>query len=322
MPIQYNKNCRRGGYIMKKFDVLAIGELNVDLIVTGLKSMPVLGREIIVDGCSLTLGSSTAICACGIAKLGMKTGFHGKVGCDKFGDVVLESLKKYKIDTDSIIIDNQINTGITISLSMAKDRALVTYLGAIEELSFDDIDLNLIKNTRHIHVGSYFLQNRLREGLSKLFAFAREYGVTTSLDSGWDDTGNWDYGIHEVLKHTDIFLPNEVEALNITKAKNISEAINILSNYAKIVAVKCGPKGVVGKQGDLILEEVTFDFEPVDTTGAGDSFNAGFIYGFLNGFGLEKCMKYGNACGSISVTRVGGASACASLDEVQKLVNA
>jgi sugar/nucleoside kinase (ribokinase family) len=306
---------------MKKLDVLAIGELNVDLIASGLKTMPILGRELIIDGCSLTMGSSTAICACGISKLGMKTGFLGKLGKDKFGELVLDSLKKHKINTDSVTVDHQINTGITISLSMDKDRALITYPGSIEELSFQEIDLNLIKNARHIHVGSYFLQTKLREGLSKLFAFARENGVTTSLDSGWDDTGNWDYGIVEVLKYTDIFFPNEVEAQNITHRKSAMEAADILSSHANTVVIKCGAKGAVAKRGDLLSSQEAFEVEPIDTTGAGDSFNAGFIYGFLNGFDLETCMRYGNACGSISVTRIGGASACATLDEVRKLVN-
>lgn len=305
---------------MERLDVLAIGELNVDLIASGLKAMPILGRELLIDGCSLTLGSSTAICACGISRLGLKTGFLGKVGEDKFGELVLESLNNYKINTDSVIIDGHINTGITISLSMQKDRALITYPGSIEELSFSDIDLSLVRNTRHIHVGSYFLQNKLREDLPKLFAYARENGVTTSLDSGWDDTGNWDYGIFEVLKHTDIFFPNEVEAQNITRRGNIMEALEILSCNARVAVIKCGAKGAIAKQAGVIRSREPYDMKPVDTTGAGDSFNAGFIYGFLNGNDLDTCMMYGNACGSISVTRVGGASACASLDEVLELV--
>jgi sugar/nucleoside kinase (ribokinase family) len=305
---------------MKEYDVIAIGELNPDLILTGLKSMPVTGREIIAKGCSLVLGSSTAICASGIARLGLKTGFIGKVGKDSFGDTVVEAISKNGIDTSMVIVDESINTGITISLSMAKDRALVTYLGAIEDLSIDDIDINLLDKTRHIHVGSFFLQNKLRSGLSKLFAIAKKKGVTTSLDAGWDDTKQWDYGILEVLKFTDIFFPNEVEALNITKKDNVRDAAEALSKYAGTVVVKCGPKGAAAIRGNEYIEKETYDLKPVDTTGAGDSFNAGFIYGFLNGFNLGKCMNYGNACGSISVTRVGGASSCATLDEVEELI--
>lgn len=306
---------------MKKYDVLAIGELNPDIILTGLKSLPTVGREIIAESFSMALGSSTAICASGMARLGLGTGFIGKIGRDKFGDFVIEEIKKNGIDTNMIIVDENIKTGITISLSMAKDRALVTYLGSIEVLALEDIDMELIKNTRHIHIGSYYLQNRLRPGIPELFASAKENGVSTSLDAGWDDTQQWNGDIFKALKFTDIFMPNESEALNITKKDNVRDAVEALSKHSKIVVVKCGPKGAVGKWGDQVVEQETFDLEPVDTTGAGDSFNAGFIYGFLNGYGLEKCMAYGNACGSISITRIGGASSCATLSEIEELLN-
>ena len=305
---------------MKKFDVLAIGELNVDLIVTGLKSMPVTGREIIAEGCSLVLGSSTAICICGLASMGLETGFVGKLGKDTFGELVLEELCKRSIDTSHIIVDEKIDTGITISLSMAKDRALVTHLGSIAELSVEDIDISLLENTKHIHVGSFFLQHKLRPGLCNLFKTAQAMNITTSLDAGWDDTEDWDDGIFEVLKYTDIFLPNEVEALNITKMDSVEAAIHVLSDYSKVNVIKWGAKGAMGKWGNQITSQKPFDLKPIDTTGAGDSFNAGFIYGYLKGFGLPQCLTYGNACGSISVTKIGGASGCATLEEVRKLI--
>ncbi|MDF2986222.1 MAG: putative carbohydrate kinase [Eubacterium sp.] len=306
---------------MKEFDLLSIGELNVDLILSGLQNMPVVGKEIIADDCSIVLGSSTAICSCGAAKLGLKTGFIGKLGNDSFSEIILKSLAGYGINLEHIIVDEGIKTGITVSLSTKKDRALVTYLGSIDTLSIDDFDLELINKAKHIHVGSYFLQSKLRKGLPKLFSYARERGITTSLDSGWDETENWDYGIFEVLKQTDIFFPNEVEALNITKANSVEEAIDILSKYCGTAVVKLGPKGAVAKRGDSIVSRRPYDVVPVDTTGAGDSFNAGFIFGFINRFDLSDCINYGNACGSISVTNKGGASACASIDQVVAMIN-
>ncbi len=303
-----------------KYDALAIGELNVDLILSGMTRMPVPGQEILAKGCSLTLGSSTAICASGISRLGLKTGFVGKIGRDKFGDVVLENLKKNGIFVDNIIVDENINTGITVSLSSASDRALVTYLGSIESLKLQDINMDLLKSTRHIHVGSFFLQNNLRPGLSKLFKSARELGVTTSLDSGWDDTGNWDYGIYDVLKYTDIFFPNEEEAPRITKKDDLDEALDHLSQFCRISVIKCGPDGAIAKWGDKVYKQKPFDLKAVDKTGAGDSFNAGFIYAFLKELDIKDCMTYGNACGSISITKLGGASSCPSIDEVEQLI--
>lgn len=307
---------------MKRYDVLAIGELNVDLVVTGLKEAPQNGREIIAKGYSLVLGSSTAICACGVSSLGLKTAFLGRVGKDRFGEVVLEGLKRCGISLEHVAEDEGIQTGITISLSSAADRALVTFMGSIGALSYEDIDISVLEKTRHIHVGSYFLQNNLRKDIPRLFALAGEKGVTTSLDAGWDDTQEWDHGILEALKYTDIFFPNEIEAVKIAKARDAVEAADYLSNFCGTVAVKCGPKGAVAREGEKLSVKATYDLKPLDTTGAGDSFNAGFIYAYLRGLDLERCLEYGNACGAISVTRVGGASSCASLEEAEALIKA
>src|SRR5690606_19939561 len=140
--------------------------------------------------------------------------------------------------------------------------------------------------TRHIHVGSFFLQRQLRPGLPRLFEEARKRGVTTSLDVGWDDSGNWDYGIAEVLKFTDIFLPNDQEATRIAGMTTVEEALPILTRYAGQVVVKCGAEGAafMDKDAGEIVRQAGFKTKPVDTTGAGDSFNAGYIYASLQGY--------------------------------------
>lgn len=306
---------------MKQYDVAAIGELNADLVVTGLNGIPQAGKEIIADRYSITLGSSTAICASGLSKLGLKTVFVGKVGNDHLGKVVLEGLKKNDVKMDYVVTDDAIKTGLTISLSDRKDRALVTYLGSISELKFEDIDLSILDKVRHIHVGSFFLQSKLREGLPKLFALAKKKNVTTSLDAGWDDTRNWDYGIWDVLPYTDVFFPNETEALHIAKTGNLSEAVDRLAEKCGTVVVKLGPKGAIAKRGGRVMTQKTYEsLKAVDTTGAGDSFNAGFLYAFLHDKDLQECLRYGNACGSISITKYGGASSCATRKEAEQLM--
>ncbi len=306
---------------MKSYDVVAIGELNADLVMTGLSSMPVPGREIIARGMSLVLGSSTAICAAGMARLGLKTGFTGKIGRDAYGEVVRRSLGEYGVDLSRLLEDASLPTGLTVSLSTPGDRALVTCLGSIDRLCAEDVDLGLLNETRHIHVGSFFLQSGLRPGLAGLFREAHKRGVTTSLDAGWDDTGKWDYGIREVLRHTDFFFPNESEALAITEKASVPEAAEELATLCKTVAVKMGPKGARLVSGCTVIEQAPYDTKPVDTTGAGDSFNAGFLYGFLTGRAPSLCLSLGNACGSIAVTRIGGAAACPSLEEAESLMN-
>ncbi len=305
---------------MKKYDVLAIGELNVDLMISGLKSMPIAGREIIAESSSLVLGSSTAITASWLAKLGLKVVFIVKIGKDSFADVVMEGLQANRIDTSHVIIDESIKTGLTVSLSTPEDRAMVTHMGSIEALTVEDIDFSLLDLTKHIHVGSYFLQTQLRAGIPQLFQEAHRRGVTTSLDAGWDDTNNWDYGIADVLQHTDIFMPNESEAIRVAQKDNVPEALHELAQHTKRVIVKCGADGAVGRSGEEVVQQAGFKVEPVDTTGAGDSFNAGFIYGFLNGYGLRESILYGNACGSINVTHIGGATAPVALRDIEQVV--
>ncbi len=307
---------------MKQYDVLAVGELNVDLILTGMSSLPIPGRELIAETCTLTMGSSTAICAAGMAGLGMKTAFVGKVGQDGYGTLATETLVSYGVDLTHLIVDAGIQTGITVSMSAKNntDRAMVTYLGAISALRAEEIDAALLKKTRHIHVGSFFLQSALRPGLARLFERAHEAGATTSLDAGWDDSLVWDYGLYDVLEHTDVFLPNELEAAAITRCDDIKAAALELSKRCRICTVKCGKKGAVSASDGRLYEAETYDAPVRDTTGAGDSFNAGFLCAFLSGLSIEKALCYGNACGSLSVARLGGASSCPTRPEAERVI--
>ncbi|MCL2379123.1 MAG: carbohydrate kinase family protein [Defluviitaleaceae bacterium] len=307
---------------MAKYDVLAIGELNVDLVMAGFTTPPTLGQEIFADSLSLVLGSSTAIAACAMSAIGLGVGFYGKTGTDPYGQVVMDFLKRYQVDTSFVQADSAIKTGITVALSCGYDRALCTFMGdSIDGFTAYEVPDEAIKSARHIHVGSFFLQPKIREGLCELFAKARSYGVTTSLDAGWDDTRVFDYGIRDVLAHTDFFFPNETEAAHITGHEDVPSAARELAQYCKTAIVKCGEKGAYMVSGDTVLEGKPYPTTPIDTTGAGDTFNAGFLYAYLNGKSFEECLKYGNAAGSISVTRMGGTTACPTLAEVKALIS-
>ena len=307
---------------MKKYDVLAVGEINPDLIMTGFKTMPIKGKEIFCEQMNLVLGSSTVICAAGVAKLGMSVGFVGKVAGDIFGKFCLQELDKLGIDTSRVITEDTVKTGLTISLSDEKDRALVTYLGHIETLDANQITDDMLKTARHIHVGSFFLQTALRKNLADMFRRAKALGLTVSLDAGWDDTDTWDYGLLEALKYVDIFFPNETEALNITKTATVQDAAAQLAKHCKTVCVKCGKSGAYAISEGQIVKKPTYEkIRAVDTTGAGDNFNSGFIYAFLNGMDLYKCVDFGNACGSVSVTKIGGTTGCATLAEAERVIS-
>src|ERR1043166_6727127 len=142
--------------------ILVIGELNVDIVVTGLKSAPEMGTEILVDDCELTLGSASAICASGIRKLGHDVTFVSQVGRDYFGDFCIRALKQLGVSTRHVARKATEKAGVTIALSGKHDRALVTHSGAVATLTSDAIDHPLIKRHDHLHLTSYYLQKALR----------------------------------------------------------------------------------------------------------------------------------------------------------------
>jgi sugar/nucleoside kinase (ribokinase family) len=192
---------------------------------------------------------------------------------------------------------------------------MVTVLGATGTLSLDDFDISIIQSTRHLHVGSFYMNTGIRKDLKNIFIKAKEWGISTSLDTGWDVNETWEDDILPVLEYTDVFIPNETEAMHIVKAATLEEAATELEKICtKTVAIKCGKKGgLLLAGGKRYAIDAMDDVKVVDTTGAGDSFNAGFLYGYLKGLPLPTCLEYGNACGNISVGTVGGTGA--DLDE-------
>ncbi len=301
--------------------ILVIGELNVDLIVSGLPSLPVLGRELLCDDLQMALGSSSAICASCLVALGAAVDFWGKVGRDLYGEFVVSELERRGIGTNGIIRDSGIRTGVTVSLTYPQDRAMFTYLGSIAALRLDDLNLSLLARYDHLHSASIFLQRGLRPGLPALYRAAQEAGLTTSLDSGWDPEERWERDVFDVLPHVDFFLPNEVEALHLTGANTVEEAAVELSHYAGTVVVKLGREGALARTGEQVWQASGFEVEVVDTTGAGDAFNAGFMYAHIvEARPIPGALRFANACGAIAVTTVGGATSPPSAAKVDAFI--
>ncbi|MDZ7342839.1 MAG: carbohydrate kinase family protein [candidate division KSB1 bacterium] len=304
----------------KKFDVIVVGELNVDLILNQIESFPEMGKEKIAQQMTLTLGSSSAIFASNLSSLGAKVAFLGKIGRDAFGDLVLSNLKAKQVDTSMIIQDPSLATGATIVLNFGNDRAMVTHPGAMEHLSFADIAVDQLKQARHLHFSSYFLQPKIKPDVGKLFQQAKQLGLTTSFDAQWDPAEKWDLDLANVLPYVDVFLPNEVEALNLTGEKTLAAALEKLARLGHIIVVKRGEKGSISRQGDSIFEAEPFlNKNVVDAIGAGDSFNAGFIAKFIQGKTVKECQIFGNLMGAINTTQPGGTTAFTNLPEIMKI---
>ena len=304
----------------KKFDVIVVGELNIDLILNQIDGFPVIGKEILADQMTLTLGSSSAICASNMSSLGLKVAFIGKLGNDIFGQFIIDDLKAKGVDTSLIIVEDNLKTGATIALSYDEDRAMVTHQGAMSDLGIDDIDEQQLKLAKHLHFSSYFFQPGFKNSLDSLFKKAKNAGLTTSLDVQWDPSEKWDLDLRKVLPFVDVFFPNEIELQKLTKQNNLELAIENIKNISKYTVVKCGNKGsVLSCNNKIIVKEPFLNKNVMDTIGAGDSFNAGYILKFVKGRSPEECQVFGNLMGAVSTTKPGGTGAFKDPDKVMKI---
>ncbi len=306
----------------KEFDVIVVGELNVDLIMNKLDRFPEVGKEILARQMTLTLGSSAAIFASNISSLGARVAFIGKIGKDKFGEVVLESLQNNDVDVSMIIQDENCGTGATIILNVEEDRANTTYPGAMDLLTINEISEEDLSRAKHLHFSSFFLQPGMRDGVGKLFRTAQKLGLTTSFDMQWDPEEEWNLAVEEILPHVNVFLPNENELMYLSGKNDLNEAINFIKKYTDILAIKSGNQGSTVCFGDEIINLPAFLNESVvDAIGAGDSFNAGFIYKFIMGNSIPECQEFGNLTGAMSTTDAGGTSAFQNYENFKKNAN-
>lgn len=306
----------------KDFDLVVIGDLNADLILQGEDPVPAFGQvEKLVDVGVLTVGGSCGITACGAQRLGLRTACVGVLGNDVLGSFMRSALTAESIDVSACPSDPNRQTGISVILTRpgGEGRAILTAPGTIEVLTVEDIQPDILERSRHIHCGAYFLQPKLHGSLSGFFRSAREMGVTCSLDTNWDPSERWDPGLHDLLETCDLFFPNEGEALRITRRQTVEEALAALADLGPTVAMKLGEAGGVVQSGDGRAWASSPAVSPVDTTGAGDSFNAGYLHGFLKGWVPGKCLTLAVACGSLSTRALGGTGAQPNLDEAMRL---
>jgi sugar/nucleoside kinase (ribokinase family) len=297
-------------------DLVVVGDCNPDLVISGGDVIPEFGQhEKLVDTMSLLIGGSAAITAVAAARLGLRVALVAAIGADPAGDLMLSLLARDRVDTGAMLVCSDQPTGMTTVLSAGADRAILTALGAMTTLTAADVQAALLARARHLHVSSYFLlEESLGPGLAGLLAAAHAHGLTTSLDTNFDPAKRWgDQRLRAALAEVDVFLPNEAEALAISGQADAGAAATALVKDAGAVVIKLGERGALCLPGppappDPILVALP-PVTPVDTTGAGDCFNAGVIAGLLSGLELRDAVAIGCTVGAAATAAVGGTGA-------------
>ncbi|HUC24775.1 MAG TPA: carbohydrate kinase family protein [Streptosporangiaceae bacterium] len=291
------------------FDLIVIGDCNPDVLVVGSDVTPAFGQEEkLVDSMSLVAGGSAAITAVAAARLGLRVALVAAIGADAAGDFMLGELASAGVDTGSMPLRAGTPTGMTVALSRGDDRAILTAPGTIGALTQADLPAALLARTRHVHVSSYFLlEQSLGPALAAALADARAGGATTSLDTNWDPAGAWGAEFFpEVLAQTDLLLPNEAEAERLAGVATLPEAVASLTKAVGRIVVKLGARGALYADGPRQYLATLPQLTPVDTTGAGDCFNAGLLTGLLRGLEPTEALALACATGALSTQGIGG----------------
>jgi sugar/nucleoside kinase (ribokinase family) len=287
------------------FDIIIPGHYFCDLIFTGLDHFPALGTEIFGQGVAVTTGGGALNTSIALRRLGVNVGWAGVLGNDFFSQYVDNALQKEGLsDTLLTRLDAPLSR-VTVALSYPDNRAFVTYADTPPDL----IDLArkaLAKTTcKHIHFAGLVIS----EAALKFMDDCKTQGIRVSMDCQHREETLDAPLVRETLAGLDLFMPNAIEAQRLTGCDNLDDAIQILSKVVPILVVKNGAVGAIVCCNGETAHEVALSLTPLDTTSAGDCFNAGFLAAYLQGRDWPECLRWGNFCGGQSTLGVGGSKA-------------
>ncbi|MEO7054322.1 MAG: sugar kinase [Rhizomicrobium sp.] len=293
-----------------QFDVAIAGEINLDLVLDGIPDPMPAERELLASAFRVTLGSSAAILAHNLSALGTRVSFASLAAKDEFAKLALRFLTDRKVDISGVrYSEGSSGSGVTVVVNHGATRHILSYLGTTSEMRVAHLDLDHLCAARHFHLSSLFLLNGMHKDLPDLFRKIRQRGLTISLDTNDDPDDVWGGVLGDILPLIDVLLPNERELLRITDKSNIAEALTAMSGKVPLTVVKRGPLGAMVQQGKDRHIIPPVHVAPLDSIGAGDSFNAGFLACYVRGFPPETCAAVGNVTGAISTLKPGGIEA-------------
>lgn len=306
-------------------DVLVLGDANPDLVLRGDVVPRFDQAEHLLDSAEFVIGGSGAITAHALTRLGLRTRLLASVGDDPLGVMTREQLVQAGVDVTAVVVSAR-PTGLSVVLSDGPRRATLTHIGAIDADPPTWRVPGDIPRARHLHIASYYLQRRVAAELPRLLPLVRDAGLTVSLDTNLDPTGRFG-GLAEVLSMVDVFLPNAAEARAAARSvtgRSFSDPAAAAGALAAAggcaVVVKDGANGAVLARGGLLLREPGRTLDPVDTTGAGDSFNAGYLASYLAGEDDATALRWACATGAAATQAAGGCAGHLTRAELDELL--
>ncbi len=294
-------------------DILVSGIASADLVFPGLARMPALGQEVASEDFIVKPGGAANI-ATALHRLSLRVTFVSAFGEDVAGRIVTDQLRSLGLDLSSCQVGPDVRTPVSAVLSCGSDRGFATYFGRWDEA-------DLVSRLRQAIPSCRLAYGSIRDFLSyRLHDLARAAGVPYAIDMAWDDTLLL-RDIEAIVAGSAIFFANEAEARNLTGRQDPDEALSILAACAPLVVLKLGPAGSLVRQGDRTWRAAPVPVpRVVDTTGAGDLYCAGFLFGFLQGWPIRDCAQWASAAGALAVTFHGGVDAAFTQEAVARLL--
>ena len=306
-------------------DIACLGILVADLLGRPIDDLPPRGRLGLVDEMTLHIGGCASNTAIILARLGIRTGVFGKIGADGLGDFISATLDRSGVDTVGLVRDAGVGTSASMVLvSTDGERTFLHHIGGNAAYREEDVDWESLAGAKILHIaGALVLPGIDGEPMARILRRAKSLGKVTTLDTVWDATGKWMATLAPCLEHTDCFLPSLSEAEALTGETYPADiALALRDRGVKVVGLKLGASGCYIQTEDSELVMPAFEVNPVDGTGSGDAWVAGFLCGLRHGWDLERTARFANAVGALCVTSMGSTSGIRSLEETEAFIRA
>ena len=307
-------------------DVLSLGIYVVDVLGRPIDEFPEKGKLVLFDELEIHTGGCANNTAIALTRLGLSAGAMGKVGTDAFGDLILQKLMDNGVDTGGMQQDPGSSTSFTfVAVASDGERTFYHYIGANGELCEADLEWEVIKSAKILHIAGALVMPRFDGApMANVLQKAKTLGITTSLDTAYDATGRWMETLEPCLPYVDMFLPSIVEAQHLTGLSDAREIAQFLRrNYGiHTIAIKMGEDGSYVSTPEREHFATAYPVTAVDATGAGDAYVAGFLAGTLMGWDLKATAELASATGAACVTAIGTTAGIQNLEETLKICKA